>query len=185
MSTRQLYTLTIPLADLSGCRMLAQLILRQRSLGPIVVRDKTYDPQTPGVAFIGVMAIQAIFADLTTLNRVEAELQQALPRTAMRIRSERRRVHGSDEPPCSCVLWGVEDGRPWYLHQEMCLRHSRIRERTRPASQTPVPAVGRARPFPGWTIIAPREGEHARRQSLEQYPSTFIGTKYHSAEREG
>src|ERR1700730_14850746 len=97
---RRIYVLTIPLSEgsLLGCRTLAQIILRRRSDGPVIVRDEGKGPFTANA-----LSIQGIFPDQFALDTVKSELRRSLPHIPMRVRLERRRSHGRRDPACSSV----------------------------------------------------------------------------------
>lgn len=164
MSHRRIHVLTIPLLSeesLLGCRTLAQIILRRRSDGPIIVRDKGNGP----------LSIQAIFSDQLTLDTVKNELRRSLPHIPMRVGLENRRPRGRGEPPCSCVLLGVQGDRPTYFRQEACLRHCTHSGRCTPPEseelEKQVAEILITTSQPGWAVVS--------RQKAPLAPSTPVG----------
>ncbi len=174
MSHRRIYVLTIPLSEgsLPGCRTLAQIILRRRSDGPIIVRDEGKGPLTANSP-----SIQAIFPDQLTLDTVKGELRRLLPHVPMLVRLEDRRSHGRGDPPCSCVLLGVQGDRPCYYHQETCLRHCELSGGYTPPEsgrlQEQVTAILRQTSHPGWAVVSPDGAPLAPSPTIGQTGRSF------------
>lgn len=175
MSHRRFYVLTIPLTEesLLGGRTLAQIILRRRSDGPITVRDESKDPLTANA-----LSIQAIFSDQLALDTIKSELQRSLPHIPMRVRLERRRSHGRVDPPCSCVLLGVQGNRPCYYHQETCLRHCKLSGRYTPPGpdrlEEQVTGILIKASQPGWAVVSQHKTPVGQTMRTIRAAPTFV-----------
>lgn len=166
MSHRQnLYVLTIPLTagSLPGCRTLAQILLRRRSEGPVIIRDESRGPRTTDA-----MCMQAIFADQAALDAVKSDLLRALPYIPLQASLQRRRFRDGGEPACSCVQRDL----PFYLQQETCLRHCSLIEGSIPPEpgthKAEVSAILCETTTPGWAARAPLRGPCAPSSPVEQ-----------------
>ena len=155
MSRRRIHVLTIPLNTevLPASRALAQILLRRRSDGPIMVRDESEGPRTTPA-----ICIQATFSSLQALDRATSDLRRFLPHLPVRVRLERRRSCGWDEPACSCELLEVLETGPRYRQQEACQRHAFLARRSTPDSprfvEEQAASALRETRRAGWSVIS-------------------------------
>src|SRR5436305_5767601 len=129
MCHRRIHVLTIPLnAEVPPVsRTLAEILLRRRSDGPIVVRDESKGPRTTPA-----ICIQATFSSLQALDLAKSDLRRFLPHLRVRVHLERRQSCGRAEPACSCELLEVLETGPCYRRQGACRRHSSLAARSIP-----------------------------------------------------
>jgi len=145
MTTSRVYVLTIPYPDwlCASARALAHTILRRRSDGPLIVRERergtSQRSEDRGKLHYtsGRPHVQAIFSDPTALGRAQEELRTHVPVLPKgRVRHERRRKF-RPELPCTCVLpgakamWGEgvagsHTPIPSYSNVASCPRHSQL-----------------------------------------------------------
>jgi len=145
MTTPRVYVLTIPYPSwlCESDRSLTHTILRRRSDGPLIVRER--DRGTPGrckdygkLRYTGGRPhVQAIFTDLASLSRAQTDLQTFVPGLPVGVVSHERRRIQRPELPCTCVLPGVRALRtesvavahtafPHYGQVATCPRHAQL-----------------------------------------------------------
>lgn len=168
-SCRRIHVLTIPLNAevLPVSRAHAQILLRRRSDGPVVVRDESKGPRTTPA-----ICIQATFSSQQALDLVKSDLQRFLPHLLVRVRLERRRSCGWDEPTCSCELLEVLETGPCYHQQGACQRHSYLARRSTPDAprlvEEQVAAILRGTRQAGWSVISAAGKSPARSSRNER-----------------
>jgi hypothetical protein len=124
MRRRQLtYILSIPtVSTLSAdMRRLIESILRRRSDGPIIVKERRIET-TGGASLAQTKALWAIFADRSQAMLAKEDLQSIFFHLQVVEREEWRRPVAR-EAPCSCVLTGVRFGGAYYRGVRHCERH--------------------------------------------------------------
>ena len=155
MHHRRIHVLTIPLNAevLPASRTLAEILLRRRSDGPIVVRDESKGPRTTPA-----ICIQATFSSLQALDLAKSDLRRFLPYLPVRVRLERRQSCGRAEPACSCELLEVLETGPCYRQQGACRRHYSLAARSIPDAprfvEEQAAAIVRETRQAGWSVVS-------------------------------
>lgn len=149
MTTPRVYVLTIPYPDwlCESDRSLTHTILRRRSDGPLIVRERGCGTSWRSKDWgklrytSGRPHVQAIFTDLAALSRAQTELQTFVPGLPAGVVRHERRRNQRPELPCTCVLprmramrtestAGAHTPFPRYYQVATCPRHAQLLPRS-------------------------------------------------------
>ena len=121
------YILSIPTVSALSVehRRLIESILRRRSDGPVIVKERRVTTAS-GESFAQTKALWAIFEDRRAAELAREDLQTTFFHLQVALRLEWRRPSASREAPCSCVLTGARYGSAYYSGVCRCERHSSL-----------------------------------------------------------
>jgi hypothetical protein len=121
------YILSIPTVSALSAehRRLIESILRRRSDGPVIVKERRVTT-AGGESFAQTKALWAIFEDRRAAELAREDLETVFFHLQVVERLEWRRPRASREAPCSCVLTGARYGGAYYSGVRHCERHSSL-----------------------------------------------------------